>query len=54
MTRAKPRLLFVSHHFPPDVSIGSKRSHRIAAQMKAADANKMIDEAIETVEQKLH
>jgi F-type H+-transporting ATPase subunit b len=26
----------------------------IAAQMKAADANKMIDEAIETVEQKLH
>jgi F-type H+-transporting ATPase subunit b len=26
----------------------------IASQMKAADANKMIDDAIETVEQKLH
>ena len=28
-----PRLLFVSHHFPPDVTIGSKRSRRIALSM---------------------
>ncbi len=35
MTTAAPRLLFVSHHFPPDTSIGSKRSHRIACQMAA-------------------
>ena len=35
MTTVAPRLLFVSHHFPPDTSIGSKRSHRIAAQMAA-------------------
>jgi poly-gamma-glutamate capsule biosynthesis protein CapA/YwtB (metallophosphatase superfamily) len=35
MTTDAPRLLFVSHHFPPDISIGSKRSHRIASQMVA-------------------
>ncbi|GEM_PF-1986056 len=38
-TTAPPRLLFVSHHFPPDISIGSKRSHRIASQMRARGWN---------------
>lgn len=28
-----PRLLFVSHHFPPDTTIGSKRCRRIAAAL---------------------
>ncbi len=35
MTATPPRLLFVSHHFPPDISIGSRRSHRIVSQMLA-------------------
>ena len=33
MTNEKPRLLFVTYHFPPDTSIGSKRAHRIASHM---------------------
>ena len=30
-----PRLLFVTHNFPPDTTIGSKRCRRIAATMSA-------------------
>ncbi|MCO4763340.1 MAG: glycosyltransferase [Myxococcales bacterium] len=35
MSQDAPRLLIVSHNFAPDISIGARRVHRIATQMKA-------------------